>query len=142
VKGSNATVTVENGAAFATAGEVNNNIDILTGGTLAAWNAIQGNTTLSVSGIDTVNGNVTNGGTLLLGAANNSVGNNFIINGDYTGSSGSQIVMNSSLGEDNAPTDHLTITGSSFGQSDVSVKNIGGLGAQTVNGMEIVSVGG
>ncbi|ORS14685.1 autotransporter outer membrane beta-barrel domain-containing protein, partial [Escherichia coli] len=40
VKGSNATVTVENGAAFATAGEVNNNIDILTGGTLAAWNAI------------------------------------------------------------------------------------------------------
>ena len=96
MKGSNATVTVENGAAFATAGEVNNNIDILTGGTLAAWNAIQGNTTLSVSGIDTVNGNVTNGGTLLLGAANNSVGNNFIINGDYTGSSGSQIVMNSS----------------------------------------------
>ncbi|KJI47039.1 adhesin autotransporter [Enterobacter kobei] len=142
VKGSNATVTVENGAAFATAGEVNNNIDILTGGTLAAWNAIQGNTTLSVSGIDTVNGNVTNGGTLLLGAANNSVGNNFIINGDYTGSSGSQIVMNSSLGEDNAPTDHLTITGSSFGQSQVNVSNMGGLGAQTVNGMEVVSVGG
>jgi autotransporter-associated beta strand protein len=41
VKNSNATVTVENGAAFATAGEVNNNIDILTGGTLAAWNAFR-----------------------------------------------------------------------------------------------------
>ncbi|HCR0055265.1 TPA: autotransporter outer membrane beta-barrel domain-containing protein, partial [Enterobacter hormaechei] len=142
VKGSNATVTVENGATFATAGEVNNNIAVLSGGTLAAWNAVQGNSTLSASGVDTINGNVTNGGTLLLSAANNSVGNNFTINGDYTGSDGSQIVMNSTLGEDNSPTDHLTITGSSFGQSGISITNIGGAGAQTINGMEIVSIGG
>ena len=142
VQGSNATVTIENGATFASAGQVNDNIDILSGGTLAAWNAVQGNATLSTSGIDTINGNVTNSGTVLLSAANNSVGNNFVINGDYTGSAGSQIVMNSELGADNAPTDHLTITGSSFGQSGVTVSNMGGLGAQTVNGMEIVSVGG
>lgn len=125
VKNSNATVTVENGATFATAGEVNNNIHVLAGGTLAAWNAVQGNATLSAAGVDTINGNVANGGTLLLSAANNSVGNNFTINGDYTGSAGSQIVLNSTLGEDNAPTDHLTITGSSFGQSGVSVSNMG-----------------
>jgi type V secretory pathway adhesin AidA len=75
---------------------------------------VQGNATLSVSGIDTINGNVTNGGKLLLSAANNSVGNNFTINGDYTGSAGSQIVLNSTLGEDNAPTDHLTITGAAL----------------------------
>ncbi|EKY4014714.1 MULTISPECIES: autotransporter family protein [Enterobacter] len=142
VKNSNATVTVENGATFATAGEVNNNIHVLAGGTLAAWNAVQGNATLSAAAVDTINGNVANGGKLLLSAANNSVGNNFTINGDYTGSAGSQIVLNSTLGEDNAPTDHLTITGSSFGQSGVSVSNMGGLGAQTVNGMEIVRVGG
>ncbi|MCM7753832.1 autotransporter outer membrane beta-barrel domain-containing protein [Enterobacter roggenkampii] len=142
VKNSNATVTIENGATFATAGEVNNNIHVLAGGTLAAWNAVQGNATLSAAGVDTINGNVANGGKLLLSAANNSVGNNFTINGDYTGSAGSQIVLNSTLGEDNAPTDHLTITGSSFGQSGVSVSNMGGLGAQTVNGMEIVRVGG
>lgn len=126
VKGSNATVTIDNGATFATAGEVNNNIAILNGGTLAAWNAVQGNATLSAAGVDTINGNVANGGKLLLSAANNSVGNNFTINGDYTGSAGSQIVLNSTLGEDNAPTDHLTITGSSFGQSGVSVSNMGG----------------
>ncbi|HAS0800562.1 TPA: autotransporter outer membrane beta-barrel domain-containing protein [Enterobacter roggenkampii] len=142
VKNSNATVTVENGATFATAGEVNNNIHVLAGGTLAAWNAVQGNATLSAAAVDTINGNVANGGKLLLSAANNSVGNNFTINGDYTGSAGSQIVLSSTLGEDNAPTDHLTITGSSFGQSGVSVSNMGGLGAQTVNGMEIVRVGG
>jgi autotransporter-associated beta strand protein len=125
VKNSNATVTVENGATFATAGEVNNNIHVLAGGTLAAWNAVQGNATLSAAAVDTINGNVANGGKLLLSAANNSVGNNFTINGDYTGSAGSQIVLNSTLGEDNAPTDHLTITGSSFGQSGVSVSNMG-----------------
>lgn len=142
VAGGDATVTIDNGATFASAGEVNNNIDILSGGILAAWNAVQGNSTLSNSGIDTINGNVTNSGTLLLSAADGSVGNNFTINGDYTGSTGSQIVMNSTLGEDNSPTDHLSIAGSSYGQSGLSIANIGGLGAQTVNGMEVVSVGG
>lgn len=140
--GSDATITIENGAQFASAGEVNNNIEILSGGILAAWNAVEGNSTLRTSGVDTINGNVTNSGKLLLSAADNSVGNNFTINGDYTGSAGSQIVMNSQLGEDSSPTDHLSITGSSYGQSGISIANIGGLGAQTVNGMEIVSVGG
>ncbi|HBQ2430050.1 TPA: autotransporter outer membrane beta-barrel domain-containing protein [Klebsiella aerogenes] len=142
VADSDATLTIDNGAQFASAGEVNNNIDILSGGILAAWNAVEGNATLRTSGVDTINGNVTNSGTLLLSAADNSVGNNFTINGDYTGSAGSQIVMNSTLGEDSSPTDHLSITGSSYGQSGVSIANIGGLGAQTVNGMEIVSVSG
>ncbi|MFV5929859.1 autotransporter outer membrane beta-barrel domain-containing protein [Klebsiella aerogenes] len=142
VADSDATITIENGAQFASAGEVNNNIDILSGGILAAWNAVEGNATLRTSSVDTINGNVTNSGKLLLSAADNSVGNNFTINGDYTGSAGSQIVMNSQLGEDSSPTDHLSITGSSYGQSGVSIANIGGLGAQTVNGMEIVSVGG
>lgn len=142
VENSNATLTVQNGAKFATAGTVYNNITILSGGTLAAWNAIEGNATLRDAGIDTINGNVTNSGTLLLSAADHSVGNDFTITGDYTGAEGSQIVLNSELGTDTAPTDHLTITGSSFGQSGVTVSNMGGLGAQTVNGMEIVSVAG
>lgn len=142
VENSNATLTVQNGAKFATAGTVYNNITILSGGTLAAWNAIEGNATLNDAGIDIINGNVTNSGTLLLSAADHRVGNDFTINGDYTGAEGSQIVLNSELGTDTAPTDHLTITGSSFGQSGVTVSNMGGLGAQTVNGMEIVSVAG
>lgn len=142
VENSNATLTVQNGAKFATAGTVYNNITILSGGTLAAWNAIEGNATLNDAGIDIINGNVTNSGTLLLSAADHSVGNDFTINGDYTGAEGSQIVLNSEPGTDTAPTDHLTITGSSFGQSGVTVSNMGGLGAQTVNGMEIVSVAG
>ncbi|HIE5388885.1 TPA: autotransporter outer membrane beta-barrel domain-containing protein [Enterobacter cancerogenus] len=142
VKGSNATITVENGATFASAGEVNNNLTILSGGTLAAWNAISGNKASTAATADTLNGNVTNSGTLLLSGQNNAVGNNYTIKGDYTGSAGSTIVMNSVVADDSSATDHLTITGSSFGQSGISINNIGGQGAQTVNGMEVVSVGG
>ena len=96
VENSNATHRAER-AKFATAGTVYNNITILSGGTLAAWNAIEGNATLRDAGIDTINGNVTNSGTLLLSAADHSVGNDFTINGDYTGAEGSQIVLNSEL---------------------------------------------
>lgn len=142
VKGSNATLTVENGATFASAGEVNNNAMILSGGTLAAWNAIAGNPASSAATADVLNGNMTNNGTLLLSGQNNAVGNNYTIKGDYTGAAGSTIVMNSVVADDSSATDHLTITGSSFGQSGISINNIGGQGAQTVNGMEVVSVGG
>lgn len=140
--GNTATLTIDDGATFASAGTVNNNIDILSGGVLASWNAVQGNSASTSSTVNTINGNVTNSGTLQIGGLNNSVGNNFTINGDYTGVSGSLIAMNSVLGDDSALTDHLTITGNSAGQSGVSITNIGGMGAQTVNGMQIVSVGG
>jgi len=115
--GNSATVTIQDGATFASAGTVNNNVNILGGGVLASWNAVQGNTLSSASTADT-------------------------INGDYTGMSGSLIAMNSVLGDDNALTDHLTITGNSAGVSDIRISNIGGAGAKTVNGMQIVSVGG
>jgi len=140
--GNTATITVDNGATFASAGSVNNNVEILSGGVLASWNAIQGNSASTSSTLNTINGNVTNSGTLQIAGLNNSVGNDFTVNGDYTGVSGSLIAMNSVLGDDNALTDHLTITGNSAGQSGISITNIGGAGAQTVNGMQVVSVGG
>lgn len=140
--GNSATVTIQDGATFASAGTVNNNVNILGGGVLASWNAVQGNTLSSASTADTINGNVTNSGTLQISGLNDSVGNDFTIDGDYTGMSGSLIAMNSVLGDDNALTDHLTITGSSAGVSDIRISNIGGAGAKTVNGMQIVSVGG
>jgi len=140
--GNSATVTIQDGATFASAGTVNNNVNILSGGVLASWNAVQGNTLSSASTADTINGNVTNSGTLQISGLNDSVGNDFTINGDYTGMSGSLIAMNSVLGDDNALTDHLTITGNSAGVSDIRISNIGGAGAKTVNGMQIVSVGG
>ncbi|WP_375540643.1 autotransporter family protein [Leclercia barmai] len=140
--GNTATVTVADGATFASAGTVNNNVDILSGGVLASWNAVSGNSDTLSATANTINGNVNNSGTLQISGLNDYVGNKFTINGDYTGQSGSKIVMNSILGEDSSRTDHLTITGNSAGQSGIKLSNIGGLGAQTVNGIEIINVGG
>lgn len=140
--GNTATVTVQNGATFASAGTVNNNVDILSGGVLASWNAVSGNDATRSETANTINGNVKNSGTLQISGLNNHVGNNFTINGDYTGESGSQIVMNSILGDDSSLTDHLSITGNSAGESGIKLSNIGGAGAQTVNGIEVIRVGG
>ncbi|WP_410315904.1 autotransporter outer membrane beta-barrel domain-containing protein [Klebsiella pneumoniae] len=46
------------------------------------------------------------------------------------------------LGDDNAVTDKLIINGNTSGISSVLVNNIGGNGAQTLNGIEIISVNG
>ncbi len=140
--GNTATITVQDGATFASAGTVNNNVDILSGGVLASWNAVSGNSATSTATANTINGNVTNSGTLQISGLNNYVGNNYTINGDYTGVSGSKIVMNSILGDDSSATDRLTINGNSAGESGISLSNIGGLGAQTVNGIEVISVAG
>lgn len=143
--GNTATLTVDSGATFASAGTVNQNLLIASGGTLAAWNAISGNTLSSTGAAstgDTINGNVTNQGTLLLASASNTAGNDFIINGDYTGAQGSTIVMNTVAGDDSSLTDHLAITGNSAGTSSVAVANVGGMGAQTLNGIEVIGVGG
>lgn len=138
-----ATISVGSGATFASAGTVNNNIAVAAGGTLAAWNAVGSNigATTPTTG-NTINGNVSNAGTLQLAAADNSVGNSYTINGDYTGEQGSKIVMNTVAGDDNSLTDHLAITGNSAGTSSLEVANVGGMGAQTLNGIELIDIGG
>lgn len=140
--GSSATVTINSGATLASAGTVNSNIDIASGGILAAWNAVSGNSVMATATAtgDTINGNVNNQGTLLL--ASETAGNEFVINGDYTGVQGSKVVMNTVAGDDTSVTDHLTITGNSAGESSLTVANVGGMGAQTLNGIELIDVGG
>lgn len=63
------------------------------------------------------------------------------VEGDYHGDNGN-IIMNSALGGDNSATDRLIIEGSTSGSTNVSVNNAGGTGAQTLNGIELISVGG
>ncbi|WP_072001941.1 autotransporter outer membrane beta-barrel domain-containing protein [Siccibacter colletis] len=140
--GSSGTVTINSGATLASAGTVNSNIDIASGGILAAWNAVSGNSVMATATAtgDTINGNVNNQGTLLL--ASETAGNEFVINGDYTGVQGSNVVMNTVAGDDNSVTDHLTITGNSAGESSLTVANVGGMGAQTLNGIVLIDVGG
>jgi autotransporter family porin len=60
---------------------------------------------------------------------------------NYAGNEG-MLIFNTELGNDSSLTDRLVITGNSSGQSNVSVNNIGGNGAQTIEGIELISVGG
>ncbi len=63
------------------------------------------------------------------------------IDGDYSGTAG-LLDITTQLGDDNSPTNRLVITGNSSGNSKVSISNRGGLGAQTINGIKIIDVGG
>lgn len=61
--------------------------------------------------------------------------------GDYT-AQGGKLEIRSQLGADNSPTDKLVVTGDTAGTTPVSVKNMGGAGAQTQRGIQIVQVNG
>ncbi len=67
--------------------------------------------------------------------------NTLTVNGDYTGAGGTML-FNTVLGDDTSASDRLVIHGDSHGQTHVLVNNIGGAGAQTVDGIQLVQVDG
>lgn len=89
-----------------------------------------------------ITGNMDNHGLIYLASNPHSVGNQLIIDGNYTGYQGSQIHMNSLLSDDKSSVDSLIITGDSTGKSAVYVTELGGHGAQTVEGIRVIEVQG
>ncbi len=63
------------------------------------------------------------------------------INEDYVGNGG-KLVFNTVLSDDDSETDRLQVLGNTSGNTFVAVNNIGGAGAQTIEGIEIVNVAG
>lgn len=63
------------------------------------------------------------------------------IAGDY-GAQGGNLEIRTKLGDDNSPTDRLVITGGTFGTTPVTVTNVGGEGALTQRGIQVVQVNG
>ncbi|CAI1922329.1 autotransporter outer membrane beta-barrel domain-containing protein [Serratia plymuthica] len=64
------------------------------------------------------------------------------VSGDYSGNNGT-LVMNSLLGADDSPVNKLIVTGDvQQGATNVSINDLGGHGAQTIEGVKIVDVGG
>lgn len=63
------------------------------------------------------------------------------INENYIGNGG-KLVFNTVLYNDDSETDKLIVNGNTSGHTLVAVNNIGGTGAQTVEGIEIVEVNG
>ena len=68
-------------------------------------------------------------------------GTTLTVNGDYVGNNGT-LQMNTVLGDDTSATDRLVVKGDTSGNTFVQVANAGGAGAKTINGIEIVNVGG
>ncbi|MEN5203166.1 autotransporter outer membrane beta-barrel domain-containing protein [Stenotrophomonas sp. TWI700] len=80
-----------------------------------------------------------NGSTLLIGAG--SVGDQLIVRGDFA-IDDSTLVFDSALGDDSSPTDYLWVQGNTSGQGDIAVNNVGGRGAQTEDGIQLIAVDG
>ncbi len=89
----------------------------------------------------TLGGNLTNSGTLMAGMSGQQAGNELIIKGNYHGNNG-QLVLNTVLDGDNSATDKLVVQGDTSGSTSVTVNNVGGTGAKTLNGIELIHVGG
>lgn len=100
--------------------------------------------------------NVGNGGTLDLGGFSTSLaalsndghinfggngGTTLNVAGNYAGNGG-VVTINTVLGGDDSKTDMLKVGGSTSGSTKLYVNNAGGTGAQTVNGIKIVDIGG
>ncbi|WP_332303186.1 autotransporter family protein [Rhizobium sp. GR12] len=127
-------LTGNSGATYTGAGSV-------LAGTLAV-NGILGGTMEVIGGrlqgIGTVGATINRpGGTIAPGS---SIGT-LTINGNYVGNGG-RLEIETALGGDASPSDRLVITGSTAGSTLVTVLNQGGVGAQTVEGIKVVDVGG
>ncbi|HDS1581762.1 TPA: autotransporter outer membrane beta-barrel domain-containing protein [Stenotrophomonas maltophilia] len=61
--------------------------------------------------------------------------------GTFSGNDGT-IVFNTVLADDASLSDKLVVTGDTSGTANVRVNNIGGAGAETINGIELIEVGG
>ncbi|MGU3401528.1 autotransporter outer membrane beta-barrel domain-containing protein [Brucellaceae bacterium D45D] len=126
-------LTLTNGGSV----NVGSNFD-LTGNLSLSNGGIFG-TTATEAGMIAVNGNVSNGGVINL--ANGVAGTRLSVDGNYAGNGGT-LLLNTVLGDDASTTDMLVITGNASGTTNVGVVNVGGTGAQTVEGIKIIEVGG
>ncbi|CQJ14530.1 autotransporter outer membrane beta-barrel domain-containing protein [Yersinia mollaretii] len=97
------------------------------------------------SNIFTVGTDLTNSGTVFIGNktsdGSGTTGNQLVVNGNYVGDNG-LLHFNTALGDDNSATDSMIVNGNTSGTTNVSVDNAGGLGAKTLNGIELIQVNG
>lgn len=85
---------------------------------------------------------ILSGTTVYLNAApdySNFIGRTLIITENYHGNGGI-IVFNTQLEDDNSVTDKMIVEGDTSGTTKVRVNNMGGRGAHTENGIELISI--
>ncbi|WP_340610706.1 autotransporter outer membrane beta-barrel domain-containing protein [Xenorhabdus bharatensis] len=82
-----------------------------------------------------------NSGRVLVGGDNKTVGRALTITGDYTGNNGT-VTLSTILGGDNSKTDKFLVKGNTSGSTYLEIKNAGGNGAPTSEGIKIIDVEG
>ena len=96
----------------------------------------------TLGGYGSVTGAVTNSGVIAPGSASQLSGSPmgaFTIKGNYAGAGGT-MAINTVLGGDGSPSDRLVISGgTASGNTIVHVTNVGGVGAETTNGIPVVN---
>ncbi|EAV9419746.1 fibronectin-binding autotransporter adhesin ShdA [Salmonella enterica subsp. enterica serovar Typhisuis] len=132
--GSQQAVNVASGATFGGSNGTTVNGKVTNEGTLVFGDSEE------TGAIFTLNGDLVNMGMIASGSTSSTPGNTLYVDGNYTGNGGS-LYLNTVLGDDDSATDKLVITGDASGTTDLYINGIGD-GAQTTNGIEVVDVGG
>ncbi|MDX8497990.1 autotransporter outer membrane beta-barrel domain-containing protein [Mesorhizobium sp. VK4C] len=83
----------------------------------------------------------TNAAGGIVAAGNPGVPGTLTLAGNYTGNGGT-LEIETVLSGDASATDRLVVTGTTAGTTTLKVANVGGGGAQTVEGIKIIDVGG
>ncbi|MRN77240.1 autotransporter outer membrane beta-barrel domain-containing protein [Brucella sp. 10RB9210] len=114
----------------------------INAGTLIVNNTLGGNINLLAG---TLQGSGTVGPVVSTAQGTISPGDNdfgtLAINGDFT-MDGGTVEIAAALAGDDSPTSRLSVSGNTSGTGTVHVFNRNGMGAKTINGIEIIRVGG
>ncbi|GKX62695.1 autotransporter outer membrane beta-barrel domain-containing protein [Pragia fontium] len=142
------TVDVYSGVTTLSAANSYTGMTSLYGGTLkaggentfspAADYATYADSHLDLNGFNQTLSSLTHAGTLIFGE---QPGTHLTISGNYVGNGG-LLLMNGAINGDDSLTDKLTVIGDTSGNTRVRVTNLGGKGAQTIQGVELISVQG
>ncbi len=134
-------ITVHNGGTLSAEGYLGKT-EVMNAGVLKAGSQYQQKETPVSLEIDR---GLTNSGTILLAKSGNitrqQVGNKLLVNGNYSGQNG-DIYFNTVLADDTSATDRMIVTGDTDGKTFVHVNNVGGNGAYTKKGIELINVAG
>ena len=113
----------------------NGTLNVVLEGTSAIWN---------VTGDSSLTDLTAGSGTIHFPTAatdGSFTGTTVTVNGNYS-SDGAAITMSTVLAGDSAATDKLVVNGNTSGTTTITFTNVGGTGAQTVDGIEVVEVNG
>ncbi|CBJ81699.1 putative Outer membrane autotransporter barrel [Xenorhabdus bovienii str. Jollieti] len=99
------------------------------------------NGTLDMGGFNTTISALSNNGRVLVGGDNQTVGRMLTVAGDYSGNNGT-VSLSTALAADNSKTDKLVVNGSTSGTTQLAIKNVGGTGAKTQEGIKVIDVQG